>query len=489
MAARRSFVAACAACTGVLLFVLAACQPAPLPPGPAPSQTLTFKTIQARTSTPLPSLLPSLTPTSVILSQTSLADLNGIHLQFWHPFLDQTADQLQALAASFNQQNTWGIQVDVRSLGGPSELSRQVVAAMAGSNASGAGEAQLPDVVIANPEQALSWQAVSPVLVDLTDYISDPVVGLTSQDLADFSPPFWNLGLSDGRQVGLPALGTVQVLFYNQTWAKELGFSQPPATTEEFRQQACKAALANRQDSSIENDGTGGWLVNSNSMTMLEWMAAFGAKIDPASDDSYTFNTPETSAAFTFLKDLVSSNCAWLGLNPQPYDYFASRHALFYSGSLEDILPQEAASTGSDAWTVIPMPGNAGRPAVTLYGQTYNILASSKARQLAAWLFVRWMDSPNQQAQLVRVTGTYPLRGSELGLLSVYRHDNPQWAAALPFAGYAHNPPVAASWNQVSSVLEDASQQLFQPETTPDQIPAILSQMDAMVVELSHETP
>jgi ABC-type glycerol-3-phosphate transport system substrate-binding protein len=292
--------------------------------------------------------------------------------------------------------------------------------------------------------------------------------------------------------VGLPALGSVQVLFYNQTWAQALGFSQPPATTEEFRQQACKAALANRQDATVENDGTGGWLVNSDGMTMLEWIAAFGGNIAPTPGDSYTFNTPETTAAFTFLKDLVSRGCAWLGLNPLPYDYFAGRQTLFYSGSLEDIPPQTAASTqaaSKDTWTVIPMPGSAGRPAVITYGQTYDILASSRPRQLAAWLFVRWMDAPEQQSQLVRAAGTYPLRTSELSLLSDYFHNNPQWAAALPFTAYAHNPPLLASWIQVGSVLEDASAQLFQPETTPDQIPGILSQMDAMAVELAHEAP
>ena len=194
---------------GLLLLMLAACQPAPHQLGPAPSLSRTPTSSPPQTASSSPSPLPSLTPTSIILSQTHLADLKGIHLQFWYPFLGKTADQLSTLAARFNQQNAWGIWVDVRSLGNPSELSRQVEAAAADSQAPGA--LQLPDVVIAKPEQALSWQALSPILVDLTDYISDPAVGLTSEDRADFLPSFWNLGLADGKQVGLPALGSVQV--------------------------------------------------------------------------------------------------------------------------------------------------------------------------------------------------------------------------------------------------------------------------------------
>jgi multiple sugar transport system substrate-binding protein len=480
------------ACASLIFVVLAACQPVPHQLGPGSTQTARPTTLLARTAaaSPSPSTRPSRTPTSAILNQASLGDLKGIHVQFWYPFLGKTADQFAALAARFNQENTWGIWVDGRALGNPSELSRQVEAALPGSSSPGAGE--LPDLVIANPEQALRWQVLSPVLVDLTGYLSDPAVGLSAQERGDFALPFWNLGLSDGKQVGLPALGSVQVLFYNQTWAKELGFNQPPATTEEFRQQACKAALANRQDGSIENDGTGGWLISSDGMTMLEWLAAFGASIDPAPGQAYTFNTPQAAAAFTFLKDLVSHNCAWLGLDPQPYTYFATRRALFYSGSLEDIPAQEAASAqqaSKDAWTVIPMPGSAGQPVVITFGQTYHLVASTPARQLAAWLFLRWMVAPDVQAQLVRVTGAYPLRGAELTLLADYRHDHPQWGAVWPFASFAHIPPVQASWVQVSSVLEDASQQLFQPETTPDQIPAMLAEMDAMALELSRVAP
>ncbi|PIZ25991.1 MAG: ABC transporter substrate-binding protein, partial [Chloroflexi bacterium CG_4_10_14_0_8_um_filter_57_5] len=41
----------------------------------------------------------------------------------------------------------------------------------------------------------------------------------------------------NGQRLGAPAQRSARFLFYNQTWARELGFSAPPATADEFRQQ------------------------------------------------------------------------------------------------------------------------------------------------------------------------------------------------------------------------------------------------------------
>ncbi len=51
---------------------------------------------------------------------------------------------------------------------------------------------------------------------------------------------------------------SAQVMFYNNTWASELGFDAAPQTADEFKEQACAAAAANDADDTPDNDGTGG---------------------------------------------------------------------------------------------------------------------------------------------------------------------------------------------------------------------------------------
>ncbi len=477
---------------GIILLLLGACQSARITPVPTVALTPTFSPVTSSPIIPSPSPQPTLSPTPSLSQTLDLPQLKGTHIQFWHPYLDATAAEIQSLVNEFNRVNSWGIQVDTYTLGNPSELYRQVMDALPGTDgASGSGVA-LPDVVIADPEQAASWQAINPVILNLADYIADGPLGLSAEDISDYYPAFWHTNTSSDLPEGIPAEGNVQVLFYNVTWARQLGFTHPPQTTDEFRQQACRAALANRQDGTVENDGTGGWLVDTNANSMLAWIDAFGGQVVSMPSGQYAFATTEANAAFTFLKDLVGQGCAWSGIDPQPYDYFANREALFFSGNLADIQPVEQAlgrAASQDTWTVIATPSVSGGVGVLATAPSYYIFQSTDIRQMAAWLFVRWMASSQNQAQLVQADGSFPLRQSEANILEKYKQDNQQWASALELIAGANTPPMLASWRQVSSLLEDAAQQLFQPETDSGQIPEILTQVDAMAVELSRGSP
>ena len=97
-----------------------------------------------------------------------------------------------------------------------------------------------PDLVAALPEQVLAWEAAGAV-VDLNPYVSDPTWGLKSSEIADIPAVFWAQDSVGGRRLGVPAQRSTDLLFYNKTWAHELGFTHPPATADEFRQQACAA--------------------------------------------------------------------------------------------------------------------------------------------------------------------------------------------------------------------------------------------------------
>ncbi len=164
--------------------------------------------------------------------------------------------------------------MEIVSPGSPENLTEQMPAALT--------SAAPPDLVAAYLFQALEWDAAHP-LVDLTSYIDDPDWGLSAAELADFDPALWAAGLAGERRLAVPALGSGQVLFYNQTWAEQLGFTSPPATPAELEQQVCAAAQANNQDDLTDNDGAGGLILSTAYSPMLGWLEAFGAAVyDPA---------------------------------------------------------------------------------------------------------------------------------------------------------------------------------------------------------------
>lgn len=422
--------------------------------------------------------IPSDTPTHTPPIEVDPAALRGVELRVWHAFSGEVLPLFTAQAAQFAAVNEWGLRVTATAYGDYAGLFAAVQEALA------AGES--PDLVVALPEQALAWDASGRV-VDLNPYIGDPAWGPAETDLADIPSIFWTQDVVDGKRLGVPAQRSARFLFYNQTWANELGFDGPPVTAQDFRRQVCAANASFRLDASPQNDGYGGWVVDSNWQTVYSWLLAFGGGI-PAGG-TYTFQSDPNLAALEFLKGLFDENCAWVSLAPATADLFARRTALFVSGDLAEV-PRVANAMArfenDDEWTVLPFPGTEGS-ALTVYGPSYTLLASTPERQLAAWLFARWLLSPEIQAQWVEATGMFPLRLSTVDMVGPFRSVYPQWEAALADLALASGPPPLASWRKARYLLEDGLTFIFRTNVPVEQIPSVLEEMDAMAEEFMDE--
>jgi ABC-type glycerol-3-phosphate transport system substrate-binding protein len=436
----------------------------------------------AATPTPLPRAtenIPVDTPTPAVSTlDVDPNDLRGTQISVWHPWFGTEASLLESQIAKFNSENEWGIVVNARGMGNFSELFSQTSAALE--------DRSNPQVVVALPEQAFSW---GDKVVDLNTYVNDPVYGLGADDVLDFPPVVWDQENLDGKRFGVPAERTSRFLLYNQSWARELGFTTPPATAADFEEQSCAAHRALGSDEDPDNNALGGWIIDSNPMTPLSWMLAFGGGAQE--ENGYRFLTPGNIAAFKFVKNLQTKGCAWV---PSPdlsvYDRFAARQALFATASLEELSGQARAMLAAgnrDEWTILPFPGEE-QTAFALYGSSFVVLDSDDVNRLASWLFVRWMLSPDNQAGWVKSTDLFPLRTSTMSLLADYAADHPQWAAAVEMLPEGRQAPRLASWRVVRTMLGDGFGDMFDtirhPDLTEGQVPLILKEMDATVADL-----
>ena len=407
--------------------------------------------------------------------------LRGAQVDVWHPWFGSEASLFETQLAKFNKENEWGIVVQAQSKTTYAELFSQTSAALE--------ENTNPDMVIALPEHAFGWDEN---VVDLNPYVNDPLYGFSADDILDFPPVIWDQDSVSGKRFGVPAQRTARFLLYNQTWARELGFDSPPLTSADFEKQACAANKALAADDDSTNNALGGWLIDTNPITPLSWMFAFGGGAQE--EESYRFLTPSNIDAFRFVKVLQQKGCAWVpSVDLSVYDRFAMRQALFATAGLEELADQSRSfiQTGNrDEWTILAFPGNEG-DAFVVYGSSYVMFESDDATQLAAWLFMRWMLSAENQAQWVTSTGLFPLRTSTLNLLADYQKDHPQWAAAVNLLPEGQVPPQLGSWRVVRIMLGDGFRDMFDtirhPDLTDGQIPLILKQMDETVTELSNE--
>lgn len=470
------------ACGGTGLPVMAPANDAPGADTPAiPANTTPVASVTPAGQTQA-SGQPTPTPTTTIGVEP--AALQNQQVILWHPWSGILGASFQALVNEFNQENEFGITVVASGQGTYNDLYDK----MAGAIPSG----DLPDLAVGYTYQILAWQAAGVPVADLAPYVSDPQWGFSQAEQADFYPLFWEHDVVDGVRVGWPAQRSAQLMYYNQDWARELGFTAPPNTPDEFQQQACAAARANNTDGDPTSNGAGGWLANTAPATLLSWMYAFGGEVVAPAGRGYRFDTPETRAALAFLKELSDSGCAWQGegegLASAPAEpEFATRRALFVTGSLLDLPHYHeafAAAENPDQWVVIGFPAAGEQPVITTYGPSYALFATRPEAQLAAWIFLKWLASPENQARWVVASGSYPLRAAALDHLGEYATGHPHWAAALELLPYAHNEPQLRSWGLVRWAVSDVGTQIFRYYFTPDRLPATLELLDETAAEL-----
>jgi multiple sugar transport system substrate-binding protein len=464
----------------------------------------------ARTTTPTngstpvpvtdtPTSLPAIPPTPYEATPSPLgvsaAELRGTTLTLWHPWIGSMGAVLQHILDEFNNTNRWGITVQAIGYEGFGRLDEAMEASLT-SAASPDEPGSLPDVIVDYGYQARLWDKAD-IFANLTPYVNDPVWGYASEEQADFYPAFWaedNVFDQAGdtvKRLGIPFYRSAYVLFYNQSWGRELGYLKPPSTPRDFRGQACSAANAYANQGEKSTPGKGGWLVTPQPGALVGWIYAFGGSITDSSAREYVLNNSQTRQAIEYLKGLQISGCAWYTTEINFQAEFAARRALFIAGSLFDIAAQQQAMAqagNADEWVIIPFPSDR-KVVVSTYGPSLFLRQSTPAKQLAAWLVIEWLVYPPNQAAWVSELKAYPTRSSTLNYLSEAAATNSQWAEALELLPDAHSEPGLTSWKLMRWSLSDALAQLFDPQFTIDQVPALMENLNNVAAEILAQVP
>ncbi|MCX6053744.1 MAG: extracellular solute-binding protein [Chloroflexi bacterium] len=451
---------------------LAACRPQ-IPPVEGTPSLKTETAASSSLKTPQETKVPEVTGDA--------GQLAGLQIHFLHPWAGETSRVMAQLVDEFNQTNEWGIHVIIQAPGSAGMATTEYQNGILNGNP--------VDLVAASLSLLLSSDQKEKNILDLNPYVLSSKYGLSQEEQNDFLSVFWNGDVVAGKRLGLPAQRTAGFLFYNSTWASELGYSAGPATSSDFRKQVCAANASLRADADLTNDALGGWIEDPSAITITSWLRSFGA-LQPG-EEILSFESEESIAAYQYLYQLQKEACAWPSRLPEPYDYFSNRQTLAYSGVMQDVMKQTEAfarSGSKDSWTVLPYPSES-RPGAVTNGYSYGILKSDPENQLAAWLFVRWLSTPEHQARILQTAGTLPLGEKVQDLLAAFKAAYPQWQQAvdqIPGTTWALSQ---SNGEIIHTVLEDSAWQLFNAGFQSDQIPGLLRQVDETIQELSERDP
>ncbi len=460
----------------ILALILSACQPKNSDPV-QPTATATLQKTATRTPTSLPTATATSTPTPAWL--VPLTELEDVKIVFTHPWTAEMAQEIEKLVDTFNQTNEYQIFVTISSPGSAQQVFQRSEAALQ--------DGQAPQVVVAPTEELAYWYKMGN-LIPLDGYLNDLEYGFSTELIEDFLPLFWNQDILGGDRLGIPISRNANFLVQNTSWTKDLGFNIPAMTPQLFRQHTCLARDELLKDNDWKNNGMGGWIVQQDDYTILSWLNAYQLDDFPVSDTSYAFKQAATLDGFTFLRELFEEDCAWNARNPTHYEYFANRQALYMSADMYDLEPIQKTLKlveNEDQWQVVPYPQKNGEQEVITHGDSLGILKSDPARELASWLFIRWLSMPDQQIRLATVNPGIPVSQSIIAQLETKRSQ--QWNQVVALLDNARPAPRTAEWRVARFVLQDAAYQIFLANITPEQFPEIITLLDTIIADLSQQ--
>lgn len=366
-------------------------------------------------------------------------DPTGTQIVFWHNHTKEREDALKAIVADFNAKNEYKIKVTAEYQGGYPDIFNKMLGIL--------NTKDVPDIVVAYQNQAATYQ-LSKAMVDMNGFLNSPKWGLPKKDQDDFFPGFFvqdvfpNFG---NARLGFPPNRSMEVLYYNADWLKELGYDKPPQTPEQFKEMACKATQKPYSKASAK--GSIGYELSLDASRFASWTFAFGGDVFDYKAAKFSYDSEAAQKAMAFLQDLFKSKCAKLVTEAYgDQTDFGNGTLLFSIGSSSGIpfYRQAAAGGAKHNWGVAAIPYTTKEPVMNVYGASVSIPKSGDAkRELAAWIFLKYYTSTDVQATWAKASQYFPVRASVADGLKDFFAKDPAYKDSFDMLKYARfEPPV-----------------------------------------------
>ena len=341
-----------------------------------------------------------------------------ITLTLWHNYGGQLKDTMNDMIDEFNETvgAEEGIIVTVTSISGSATLHEKLVMA---ANAD-PGAPSLPDITTAYPKTALIL-AEKGLLADLNQQF-------TPDELSAYIPEFLQEGIIAGDSLYVfPTAKSTEVLFVNMTifnrFAEATGARIEDLQTFEGIIKTAKLYYdwTDGQTPGIKNDGKMFFMPDSLFNFSLAGYKQLGAEF--IEDGAINFSAPQFAKVWeSFYQPAVSGYIAIF--NGYATDLTKTGDIVCSTGSTAGVsfFPPTvtyADNTSEPAELVIlPYPVFEGGEKVAVQrGGGMSVLKSTKEKEKAAGIFLKWFTSPSNNLRFVSSTGYLPVTKEAFGEL------------------------------------------------------------------------
>lgn len=350
-------------------------------------------------------------------------DLMGknVEVVYWHNRAQKDQELLQQMLDEFSKTNPYGIKARAEIAGAsyPDVYNKVSAAIQAG---------QPPEVSVAYQNQAAFYRAQG-AIVDLNPFIKSKKYGLSEEDQKDYFQTFLDSDVNpqfQGERLGFPTQRSIEVMYYNADWLKQLGYNEVPKDWKTWEEAACKASdpAANKY----------GWAFRHDASNFASQVFSRGGRILSPDASAYVFNSEAGVETVAMIQRLFKNKCAVeipVSERNGEQSRFAAGQVLFVFATSSGLpFYQEAIGKGGNfKWDIDPLP-NSGKPAVNLYGASASVYKTTPEKELAAWLMIKYLGERAQTTKWAVSTGYLPVRESaRADVVAAYKAD-PKWGAA-----------------------------------------------------------
>ncbi|MCR2803531.1 ABC transporter substrate-binding protein [Paenibacillus soyae] len=274
-----------------------------------------------------------------------------------------------------------------------------------------------------------------------------------------FSPNGMKLGQLNGKTYGLPFTFSTPVLFYNAKLFEEAGLdpAAPPATWEQVKQYGLQIAEKTGQTGAHVGGATGGdWIIQA-------LIGSNGGGVLSEDRKTIKFGEPEAIGAIEMWQDLIKSGANSKLNDGEAIEAFTQGKIgmLLFTSALQSSFLAASEAGGWELKTA-KMPAFGDKPTTPVNsGSALFILTDDKAKQQAAWEFLKFSTSERGYTIITSEIGYLPLRPAivdDPNYLKDWVEANPlvkpnleQLESLQPWVSYP-----GSNWKQIETILNDS---------------------------------
>jgi len=397
----------------------------------------------------------------------------SVRVDFWHAMSGERIEIIKGIAERFMEENP-DIEVVPQYTGSYNETLNKLIAGVRSGTAP-----QIVQVYEIGTRQMVDGGIMLPIQ-DLID--QDP-----DFDSAVYLDSVLNYYRMDGQLYSMPFNSSNAILFYNKTLFEEAGLDpdKPPKTLAEVMEFS-KQLLKKDSNGNIERTGltwpTHSWIFEQMLAAQDAPLVNNGNGREGVATEA-VFNHEAGREVFEFLYEMTSND---LMLNTQKEDWSAARQ-IFLSGKAAMVLfstsdvtsfTVEGEKNGYEIGTAfIPTPVGAPSGGAIIGGASlWMVDGHSEEKTQAAWKFLKFVNSKEEQMKWHLDTGYFPVRKDaveELMYEGFYSENSNYLTAVMQLLLSKQtqntNGAVMGVFPEARDRIEDAIQRMNSNQMTPEE--------------------